>query len=626
MKHGRPSAEVSKAKDVGKTLARLLSYFGPHKGRLAFICALLFIGTLAGLVGPYLIGLAIDQFISPSGSPSPAWLSFLLQGRSGRRVGLSVVMSILAASYVLGWIMNVVQFRLMVRIAQKVLLSMRSQIFGHIQALSLGFLDTHETGDLMSRLSNDTQVINDMFGPGLMRIVRMVLSLVGIAISMLALNWRLALASFAMLPVILVVTIYFSRRARRAFRQTRKTIGEVSADLEENIAGVREVQALASESQTLIEFRAINERNRSANVDAQTLMSFFMPLLNVLSTAAMAIVAGCGGYLVLSFDPPLVSVGVIISFLTYTNRFYGPIRELSNLYGQLQSAVAGAERIFELLDAEPAIVDAPDAVVLPVVRGQVEYDDVSFRYAETEPVIQDVSFTIQPGQTVALVGPTGAGKTTLAHLLVRFYDVDRGAVRVDGYDVRRVAKSSLRGQIGLVLQDTFLFSGTVMDNIRYGRLEATDEEVIRAARLANAHQFIERMPKEYNTQVGERGATLSHGNRQLLAIARAILNDPRILVLDEATSSVDTRTELLIQRALEELLTGRSSLVIAHRLSTIRNADQILVINGGRIVERGTHESLLALGGLYRELYMSQFRRQEHAETAAPKHTVGVVL
>ena len=610
----RRFAEVSKAKDPRGTLARLLPYFAPHVGRLGLICVLLLVGTLAELAGPYLIGLAVDAFISPGGSAWPAWLVALLGAGVDRRLGLSLVMLMLAASYLVIWVMNVVQFQLMVRIAQRVLLTMRTRIFEHIQALSLSFLDAQEAGDLMSRLSNDTQVINDMFGPGLMRVLRMVLGLVGIAISMLALNWRLALASYAILPIISLATASFSRRARRAFRQTRKTIGDVSAELQENIAGVREVQAFSREAQNVIEFQVINERNRLANVEAQTLMSAFMPLLDVLSTSAYAIVVGCGGYLILNYDPPLVSVGVIVSLLAYVQHFYGPIRELSQLYGQLQSAMAGAERVFDLLGAEPAILDAPNALDLPTVKGRVEYEHVSFRYVEDEPVIQDVSFAIEPGQTVALVGPTGAGKTTLAHLLVRFYDIDQGALRVDGHDVRDVTRSSLRGQIGLVLQDTFLFSGTVADTIRYGRLEATDDQVVQAAKLANAHQFIQRLPKAYETEIGERGATLSHGNRQLLAIARAILKDPGIMVLDEATSSVDTRTELLIQRALAQLLEGRSSLVIAHRLSTIRNADQILVIDEGRIVERGTHESLLALGGVYHGLYMSQFRRQERVE------------
>jgi ABC-type multidrug transport system fused ATPase/permease subunit len=575
---------------------------------------LLVVGTLADLLAPYLIGVAVDQFINPGDAVRPAWLNLLTGPQVTQSAGLRAVMLTLALTYAIVWLLNVVQFRLMVRMTQKVLLAMRSQILEKLHTLSLGFFDRHEAGDLMSRLINDTQVINDMFGPGLMRILRMSFSLVGIVISMVALNWRLALASYAMLPVVLVVTIYFSRRVRTAFRKTRKTIGAVSAELQENIAGVREVQAFAREGETLGEFQAINAANRSANVEAETLSAAFMPILDVFSTASIAMVIGVGGYLVLSFSPPLVSIGIIVSFLTYVRRFYQPIRELANLYGQLQSALAGAERVFELLDEVPAIVDAPEAIDLPPITGHIEYDDVSFNYIEGEPVLKEISVTIEPGQAVALVGPTGAGKTTAVNLLMRLYDVSNGAIRIDGHDLRQVTKDSLRRQIGVVPQDTFLFAGTVMANIRYGRLEAADEEVIEAAKLANAHSFIERLPQGYETEVGERGTMLSHGNRQLLAITRAILKDPRILVLDEATSSVDTRTELLIQEGLRILMANRTSLVIAHRLSTIRHADQILVIDDHHIVERGTHEALLKAGGVYHDLYMSQFRRREEAD------------
>jgi ABC-type multidrug transport system fused ATPase/permease subunit len=320
-------------------------------------------------------------------------------------------------------------------------------------------------------------------------------------------------------------------------------------------------------------------------------------------------VAGYGGYLALR-DPPLVSVGVIVSFLIYVRRFYEPIRGIANLYAQLQAAIAGAERIFELLDTEPELVDVPDAVPLPPADGRVEFEGVSFSYDGDEPVLLDIDLTAKPGQMIALVGPTGVGKTTLVSLLSRFYDVDEGAIRIDGCDLRRVTRDSLRQQMGIVLQDTFLFSGTVMDNIRYGRLDATDEEVIAAAELSNADQFINRMPEGYQTELGERGQNLSLGQRQLLAIARALLADPRVLILDEATSSVDTRTERMIQRALDKLLKGRTSFVIAHRLSTIRNADQVLVLENGRIVERGTHDELLDAGGVYADLYNSQFRRE----------------
>jgi ABC-type multidrug transport system fused ATPase/permease subunit len=577
----------------------------------------LVVGTLADLAAPYLIGVAVDQFINPAGEAGPAWLTILVPQGATRLVGLTRVMLLLAVAYLLVWALNVVQFRLMVTIAQKVLLNMRSQIMEQIQRLSLDFFDQREAGDLMSRLVNDTQVINDTFGPGVTRMLRMMLTLSGIVVSMVLLNWRLALASFSLLPIVALVVAYFSGRVRTAFRQTRRTIGEVSAELEENISGVREVQAFAREDQTFSEFEAINERNRSANVEAQTLSALFMPMLNVLSTAAVAVVIGAGGYMVLNYDPPLVSIGIIVAFLSYVRRFYHPIRELGNLWAQIQAALAGAERIFELLDVEPSIADPPDAVALPKLEGHVTYDDVSFSYEEGEPVLEDVSIDIAPGRMTAIVGPTGAGKTTLINLLMRFYDPDEGAVRVDGIDLRDVERESLRQQIGVVPQDTFLFSDTIMNNIRYGRLEATDDEVVEAARIANAHTFIERMDEGYETELGERGTGVSHGNRQLLAIARAVLKDPRILILDEATSSVDSRTERLIQRALEKLMSQRTSLVIAHRLSTVRNADEILVLQQGRIVERGTHTELLSRQGVYHDLYMSQFRREEEVAAAA---------
>ncbi len=579
-----------------RLLRRLLGYLRPFAGRITLGLLLVVISTVMSLLGPYLIKVAIDNHIA-----------------SGDLAGLDRVLLLTLGTYLVGGACFGAQLYLMGWIGQRVLARLRDQIFDHVQRLSLSFFDRQEAGDTMSRLVNDVDTLNQLFSMGLSSLPLDLFTLVGIVAAMLLLNVRLALLSFTVLPFMVASTVIFARRARKAYRLTRQKIGAVSADLQESISSVRVVQSFARERVNQERFDQLNRENRDANVGAAAVASSFFPTVDVLSSIGTAIIVGVGGALALRGE---MTVGIIFAFLSYLTRFFMPIRDLSQLYNSLLSAMAGSERIFQLLDTPPAIEDRPGAIALPRLEGRIEFRNVSFAYLPGEPVLHDINLRIEPGETLAIVGPTGAGKTTIASLVGRLYDVTEGAVLVDGHDVRDVQMASLRSQMGVVLQENFVFSGTVMDNIRYGRLDASDEEVIAAARLVNADSFIERLPEGYQTEVMERGANFSLGQRQLIAFARAVLADPRILILDEATSSVDTRTEQLIQRALARLLKGRTSIVIAHRLSTIRSADRVIVIDGGRIVEEGTHDELMARRGLYHDLYMRQYRAEaEEAES-----------
>ncbi len=588
MMHGRAlTSPTERAENAGTTFRRLLRYLEPHRSPLLVAGLMVLINTLAELAAPYLLGRAVERFVTAGDIP-----------------GLNRTMLLLLGAYLVAWATRGLQFRTTITVGQRVLYRMRQQIFAQLQRLSLRFFDHREAGDLMARLTSDTDVINRILTMGAVQFVSNGLFLVSVLVAMLVINWQLALISMSVIPFMLLSTFYFSRRARAAARLSREKVGEVSSELEENISGVRVVQAFGREQETIREFRQVNAASRDANVQAQTVTSAFRPALDVFSTIGIALVLGGGSMMALR---ELVTLGTIITFLTYVRRFFQPVRAIGVLYAQVQTAIAAAERIFNLLDEEPDIRDAPEALSEPQVDGRIVFDDVTFGYEEGQPVLQQVAFAAEPGEMVAIVGPTGAGKTTMVNLLMRFYDVDEGQIQVDGHDVRDLAAESLRSRVGMVLQDTFLFSTTVMENIRYGRLEATDEELIEAAKVAGAHDFIERLPAGYETELGEGGSSLSQGQRQLLSIARAVLADPRILILDEATSSVDTRTERLIQEALGRLMQGRTSIVIAHRLSTIHDADKVLVLCSGRIIEQGTHRSLMESEGFYYRLYTSQF-------------------
>jgi ATP-binding cassette subfamily B protein len=534
--------------------------------------------------------------------------------------GMFRLILVMVALFLLGAVVTGLTFFTMAWTGQHVLRVLRLEVFEQLHRLSLSYYSEHEAGDLMSRITNDTTAIEQAFSFALVNVFSGILLLVWVSYNMVTTNLPFALLSLSVAPIMFLATLYFSEQARKAFRVSREEIGNVNAELQESIAAVREVQAFNRADENIEQFKEVNAANRDANVRAVAYTSALAPTLEAFSYVGLAIVTGVGGWYLLngqSLFGTTVTLGLVVTFLAYVQRFNQPIQQIAVLWTNIQNAIAGAERIFTILDEKPAVNNKRAAREMPEIKGLVEFEHATHSYEDGVPVLKDVSFIAQPGQTIAIVGPTGAGKTTIINLIPRFYDVTSGSIKIDGIDVRDVSMQSLRKQIGIVLQDTFLFSATVMENVRFGRPNATEDEVIAAIKLANADSFIERLPEKYQTVLGERGSGLSQGQRQLLSIARAALADPRILILDEATSSVDTRTERLIQKAFDELLKGRTAFVIAHRLSTIRNADVILVLKDGQIIERGRHDELLAKQGFYYDLYMSQFKKQEDAEAEA---------
>jgi len=657
--------ETLKPRSLSSTLIRLGGYFGRFWPGLIVAVLFVLIATWTQVTVPELTGQATDCFLVPLGagefsglsnafmqsqaanSAATCWLVADPSGLSGTRwmisrlyhaggfaapalqsltsadriAGLARLIIIVIGLYFLGAIVTGLTFFAMAWAGQHVLRALRTDVFDRLHQLSLSYFAANEAGDLMSRITNDTSAIEQAISFALVNVFSGALLLIGVAYNMLTLSAAFAVLALAATPLMFLATVYFSTQARKAFRRSRREIGNVNAELQESIAAVREAQAFSRADENIEQFKEVNAANRDANIRAVTFTSALSPTLEALGYIALAAVAGIGGWYMLTGQTMLgttVTFGLVVTFLAYVQRFNQPIQQIAIMWTNIQNAIAGAERIFGLLDQVPGVQDRPGAKDLPRILGKVEFDHVSHHYEDGVPVLQDVSFTAEPGQTIAIVGPTGAGKTTIINLLPRFYDVSMGAIRIDGVDVRDVKLESIRRQVGIVLQDTFLFSTSVMENVRFGRPDATDEEVKAAIRIANADSFIERLPGKYETVLGERGSGLSQGQRQLLSIARAALADPRILILDEATSSVDTRTERLIQKAFDQLLQGRTSIVIAHRLSTIINADQILVLDDGRIIERGRHAELMEKRLFYYDLYMSQFQKQaEGAPSAA---------
>jgi ATP-binding cassette, subfamily B, multidrug efflux pump len=585
---------LGKAYD-GRLMRRLSEFIRPYWRLMAGATALMLVGALVELTPPFLLRTAIDGPIA-----------------RGEPAGVLPIFGLYMLALVVAFLLRYGQNWVIQSTSQRIMVDIRMRIFGHIQSMSLSFFDRNPVGRLLTRITNDVDALNEFITQGTVALLGDLVRLVFVVATMLLLNWRLALVSFAMLPVVLLTTMLFQKVMRGVYRQVRQRIARINAYLNEQITGVLVTQLFNREERSRVRFEELSRDYLQAQFRSNTIFAIFFPTINVLSITAMALLLNVGGVLVLS---DLASLGMLVAFIQYTDQAFQPIRQLAERYNTLQSAMASSERIFGVLDTKAEVEDVAEPTQLAQpVRGALEFDNVWFRYTEDEWVLRGVSFSIPAGQAVAVVGATGAGKTSLVSLMARFYDIQRGAIRLDGVDIRTVRQAELRRHIGAVPQDPTCFSGSIRDNIRLHDAGITEEQVLRAAEVANAAPFIDRLPGGYDYEVRERGSNLSVGQRQLLAFARAIAFNPEVLlILDEATSSVDTETEALMQAALERLIKGRTSVVIAHRLSTIRHVDRILVLHQGHLVEDGSHEELLAKRGYYYRLYQLQFAEQVSA-------------
>ena len=589
-KRNRGMQPVVKPKNFKETLIRLWEYFGKERKLLIVIFTLVIISSAFGLLVPYLIGKAVDAL-----NLGKLYVDFKT---------LKIIAIVLISTYIMESLITLLQGFIMAGISQRIVFGLREALFEKLQSLPLMFFDTHTHGEIMSRLSNDIENVSTTISQSTIQLMSSFINIIGAFTMMIILSPLLTVASMVTLPLVLFMTNSIAKRTKVLFKEQQVVLGKLNGHIEESISGIHVVKAFNREDKIIEEFDDLNSNLCEVGIKAQVWSGYIMPLMNVINNIGFAAVAAIGGVLAVK---DLITVGIIASFISYSRQFARPLNDLASIFNTFQSAVAGAERVFETLDEKEEPRDIKNAQILSNVRGDVEFQNVTFGYNEDSYVLKDISFNVKRGENIALVGPTGAGKTTIVNLLTGFYNVSKGDILVDGKSIKKYTKDSLRKAFGIVLQDSYLFSDTIKENIRYGNLNATDEEIESAAKLANADAFISKLPKGYNTIISEGGVSLSQGEKQLVSIARAILSNPSILVLDEATSSVDTRTELKIQEALLGVMKGRTSFIIAHRLSTIKDADKIMVIDNGSIMEMGTHEELIKRKEYYYKLYDSQF-------------------
>ncbi|MGN7359115.1 ABC transporter ATP-binding protein [Paenibacillus sp. SAF-054] len=596
MRGGMGRGPGGKPKNFTGTLRRLWGYFGCERRLLSLILLFIIVDAGVTLLGPYLIGRSIDAM-----SPLGGGVNFSL---------LRILVIVLASAYVTDAVLTFLQGWLMAGISQRIVASLRKALFGKLQKLPVAYFDARSHGEVMSRLTNDIDNVSSTISQSTVQLMSGAITIIGSLVMMLILSPILTLASLITVPIMFLLTRTITRKTKVLFKEQQVQLGMLNGHIEESISGMEVVKAFNHEEKAISDFEKVNQQLFDVGLKAQIRSGFLMPMMNVINNIGFAAVALVGGLLAVK---NLITIGVIASFISYSRQFVRPLNDLANIYNLLQSGMAGAERVFEVLDEKEEPADSQGAKELGKIAGEVEFDQVSFGYRAEVPILKNISFTAKPGSSTALVGPTGAGKTTIVNLLTRFYDVTGGSVRIDGTDIRDYTRDSLRRSFGFVLQDTYLFSGTIKENIKYGKPEATDAEVREAAVMANADVFIRRLPEGYDTVLSENGGNLSQGQRQLLAIARVLLARPSILILDEATSSIDTRTELHIQDALLHMMQGRTTFIIAHRLNTIRDADTIMVIDHGEIIEQGSHEELMKLQGFYAGMFDSQFKNlSEH--------------